>query len=110
MLRRFVMITLCAAALALMLAACVATPTPVTVIEKETVVVKEVTKEVVVTPTPVTMRPQVLRWSIEGINELVSIDPPKASDSQGILAVNMLFAGLVRLDGELRVTPDGATS
>ncbi|MGB4977949.1 MAG: peptide ABC transporter substrate-binding protein [Anaerolineae bacterium] len=121
MLRRFVMITLCAAALALMLAACGATPTPVTVIEKETVVVKEtvevvkevtkeVTKEVVVTPTPVTMRPQVLRWSIEGINELVSIDPPKASDSQGILAVNMLFAGLVRLDGELRVTPDGATS
>lgn len=119
MLRRFVIVVLCTVALALLLAACGATPTPVTVVQKETVVVKEtvevvkevtkeVTKEVVATPTPA--KPQTLRWSIEGINELTSIDPPKASDSQGILAVNMLFAGLVRLDGELRVTPDGAMS
>ena len=51
-----------------------------------------------------------LRWSIEGINELASIDPPKTSDSQGILAVNMLFGGLVRLDARLRVIPDNAAS
>ncbi len=119
--KRWVLVPLCLAALALLLAACGATPTPVTVIQEQTVVVKEtvevvkevtkeVVKEVIVTPTPAPLKPQVLRWSIEGINELASIDPPQASDSQGILAVNMLFAGLVRLDGELNVAPDGAVS
>ncbi len=59
--------------------------------------------------TPAAAMPT-LRWSIEGINELGSIDPPKASDSQGILAANMLFGGLVRLDDTLRVTADNAAS
>ncbi len=48
------------------------------------------------TAAPPAAETPTLRWSIEGINELASIDPPKASDSQGILAANMLFSGLVR--------------
>ncbi len=62
------------------------------------------------TTAPPTAETPTLRWSIEGINELASIDPPKASDSQGILAANMMFAGLVRLDDKLRITADNAAS
>lgn len=62
------------------------------------------------TAAPPAAETPTLRWSIEGINELASIDPPKASDSQGILAANMLFSGLVRLDGQLRVMADNAAS
>lgn len=49
---------------------------------------------------------QNLRWSIEGVNDLASLDPAKASDSQGFTVIGLLYGGLVRLDGDLRVVPD----
>ncbi|MCA9903283.1 MAG: peptide ABC transporter substrate-binding protein [Anaerolineae bacterium] len=51
-----------------------------------------------------------LRWSIEGINDLPSLDPAKASDSQGFTVIGLLYGGLVRLDGDLNVIPDLAES
>jgi ABC-type transport system substrate-binding protein len=51
-----------------------------------------------------------IRWSIEGINDLASLDPAKASDSQGFTVIGLLYGGLVRLDGDLRVVPDLAES
>ncbi|MBK8024720.1 MAG: hypothetical protein IPK19_25675 [Chloroflexi bacterium] len=51
-----------------------------------------------------------LRWSLEGINDLVSLDPAKASDSQGFTVIGLLYGGLVRLDGDLHVVPDIAES
>ncbi|MCC6616930.1 MAG: peptide ABC transporter substrate-binding protein [Anaerolineae bacterium] len=51
-----------------------------------------------------------LRWSIEGINDLASLDPAKASDSQGFTVIGLLYGGLVRLDGDLNVIPDLAES
>ncbi|MEZ4668211.1 MAG: peptide ABC transporter substrate-binding protein [Anaerolineae bacterium] len=51
-----------------------------------------------------------LRWSIEGINDLASLDPAKASDSQGFTVIGLLYGGLVRLNSELLVEPDLAES
>ena len=51
-----------------------------------------------------------INWSIEGISDVVSLDPAKASDSQGFTVVELLFAGLVRLDDNLLVVPDLAES
>lgn len=51
-----------------------------------------------------------LRWAIEGVNELPSIDPPNAGASQSVAVDNLVFAGLVRLDGDLKIQPDGAES
>jgi peptide/nickel transport system substrate-binding protein/oligopeptide transport system substrate-binding protein len=53
---------------------------------------------------------QTLAWSIEGVSDLVSLDPAKASDSQGFTVIGLLYGGLVRLDGQLRVVPDLAES
>lgn len=49
---------------------------------------------------------QTLNWSLEGVTDLASLDPAKASDSQGFTVVGLLYGGLVRLDGQLRVIPD----
>jgi oligopeptide transport system substrate-binding protein len=51
-----------------------------------------------------------LTWSIEGIPDLSSLDPAKASNSQDFAVVALLYGGLVRLDGDLRVIPDLAES
>lgn len=51
-----------------------------------------------------------LRWAIEGVNELPSIDPPNTGASQSVAVDNLVFGGLVRLDGNLLVQPDGAES
>ncbi|MFN8562883.1 MAG: ABC transporter substrate-binding protein [Anaerolineae bacterium] len=51
-----------------------------------------------------------LTWSIEGINDLPSLDPAKASDSQGFTVIGLIYGGLVRLDGDLLVVPDLAES
>jgi peptide/nickel transport system substrate-binding protein/oligopeptide transport system substrate-binding protein len=53
---------------------------------------------------------QTLTWSIEGVTDLVSLDPAKASDSQGFAVIGLLYGGLVRLDGQLHVVPDLAES
>jgi ABC-type oligopeptide transport system substrate-binding subunit len=51
-----------------------------------------------------------IRWSIEGINDFGSLDPAKAANSQEFTLINLLYGGLVRLDGELNVVPDLAES
>lgn len=51
-----------------------------------------------------------IRWSLEGISELPSIDPAKPGDSQAVTVISLVFGGLVRLDDKLQVQPDGAES
>ncbi|MBL8057932.1 MAG: peptide ABC transporter substrate-binding protein [Anaerolineales bacterium] len=53
---------------------------------------------------------QVLRWAIEGVNELPSIDPPTVGASQSVAVASLVFEGLVKLDGKLNVVPAGAES
>ena len=50
-----------------------------------------------------------LRWSLEGVSDLSSIDPAKPGDAPTITAINLIFAGLIRLDEKLEVQPDGAS-
>jgi oligopeptide transport system substrate-binding protein len=47
-----------------------------------------------------------IRWSLEGINDLVSLDPVKATDAQDFTTITQLYSGLVRLDPTLKVEPD----
>lgn len=49
-----------------------------------------------------------LRWSLEGITDLPEIDPAKPTNQQTVTVISLVYAGLVRLDSELRVQPDGA--
>lgn len=51
-----------------------------------------------------------LNWSLEGVSDLVSLDPATASDAQGFTAVGLLYGGLVRLTADLLVEPDLAES
>ena len=50
---------------------------------------------------PIQAQDTVIRWSIEGISDVVSLDPAKATDSQGFTVIGLLYAGLVRLDENL---------
>jgi peptide/nickel transport system substrate-binding protein/oligopeptide transport system substrate-binding protein len=50
-----------------------------------------------------------LRWSLEGVSDLSSIDPAKPGDAPTITAINLIFGGLIRLDEKLEVQPDGAS-
>ena len=52
----------------------------------------------------------VLRWSLEGINELPALDPPLAGASQSVGVISLVFEGLVRLDSKLNIAPAGAES
>lgn len=108
------------AALSLVLAAC-GTPTPAqptnapeatTAPATEAVAATEAPAptEAVAAPTEATAAGPVLRWSIEGVNELPSIDPPNAGASQSVAVINLIFEGLVKLDGNLNVVPAGAES
>jgi oligopeptide transport system substrate-binding protein len=51
-----------------------------------------------------------LRWAVEGVNELPSLDPPNANASQSVGVMSLVFEGLVRLDSNLKVVPAGAES
>jgi len=51
---------------------------------------------------------QKLIWSIEGVNELPGLDPANPQNAQSVLAINMIFGGLVKLDAQLNVVGDGA--
>lgn len=50
-----------------------------------------------------------LRWSIEGVSDLPSLDPAKPQDSQSVTVINLVFGGLIRLDDKLEIQPDGAS-
>lgn len=49
-----------------------------------------------------------LRWSIEGVRDIVRLDPARLADYQSNIAVNLIFGGLVRLNPDLAVVGDGA--
>ncbi len=52
----------------------------------------------------------VLRWGVEGVNELPALDPPLAGASQSVGVISLVFEGLVRLDSQLNIAPAGAES
>jgi len=60
--------------------------------------------------TPAPSSSGVLRWSLEGINELPALDPPLAGASQSVGVISLVFEGLVRLDSNLNIQPAGAES
>ena len=53
-------------------------------------------------------RPTVLRWGLVGLTDVPTLDPALASDPTSISLSSLIYGGLVRLDGRLRVRPDGA--
>ncbi|MEZ4617522.1 MAG: ABC transporter substrate-binding protein [Caldilineaceae bacterium] len=57
---------------------------------------------------PVGAGNQKLIWSVEGVNELPGLDPANPQNAQSVLAINLIFGGLVKLDAQLNVVPDGA--
>ena len=57
---------------------------------------------------PVGAASQKLLWSVEGVNELPGLDPANPQNAQSVLAINLIFGGLVKLDAQLNVVPDGA--
>ncbi|WP_129632070.1 peptide ABC transporter substrate-binding protein [Candidatus Oscillochloris fontis] len=60
-------------------------------------------------PPPAPLAPSgTLRWSIEGVNDITRLDPARVADYQTNIAINLVFAGLVRLDPNLAVVGDGA--
>ncbi len=80
-----------------------------TVVVPQTVVVRE-TAQPAATPPPAPVGNQVLIWSVDGVNELPGLDPANPQNAQSVLAINLIFGGLVKLDGQLNVVPDGAES
>lgn len=61
------------------------------------------------TPSAGTPPPDTLRWSLEGLSDLSSIDPAKPGDAPSIAVINNIFGGLVRLNARLEVDPEGAS-
>ncbi|HVU70993.1 MAG TPA: peptide ABC transporter substrate-binding protein [Ktedonobacteraceae bacterium] len=59
------------------------------------------------TTTPTTRQTLVL--PNVGTQDLDSLDPTQAQDANALLALNMLYSGLVRLDQQLNVIPDQAS-
>jgi peptide/nickel transport system substrate-binding protein/oligopeptide transport system substrate-binding protein len=57
-------------------------------------------------PQPARAAEGKLLWSVEGISELPTLDPAKATDSQSFLVIDFLYGKLVKLDKDLKVTPD----
>lgn len=52
---------------------------------------------------------QTLVFPNVGIQDLDSLDPTQDTDANSLLALNMIYSGLVRLDKDLNVIPDQAT-
>ncbi len=61
------------------------------------------------TPSP-TAGSDVLRWSIEGVADIESLDPPRASSTQQVAVDSLIFEGLVKLDSRFSIQPAGAAS
>lgn len=62
-------------------------------------------------PTPSARPPlqQVLVLPNVGIQDFDTLDPAQGADQNSLVAMNMLYSGLVRLDQKLNVVPDQAT-
>jgi oligopeptide transport system substrate-binding protein len=54
--------------------------------------------------------PDTLRWPVEGLTELTSLDPARPGDAPNNAVITLIYAGLVRLDPQLEVIPDGASA
>lgn len=50
----------------------------------------------------------VLQWGVVGESDVPTLDPALASDPLSLSLTSMIYGGLVRLDQQLRVQPDGA--
>ncbi len=50
-----------------------------------------------------------LRWSLEGISDLAVIDPARPGGLPSVTVLSLVFGGLVRLDEQMEVQPDGAS-
>ncbi|MBX0328201.1 peptide ABC transporter substrate-binding protein [Oscillochloris sp. ZM17-4] len=61
-------------------------------------------------PQPATPPSGTLRWSVEGVSDIIRLDPARLADYQSNIAVNLIFGGLVRLGPDLAVIGDGAES
>lgn len=61
-------------------------------------------------PTTVTAAapPDTLRWSLDGVTTLPSLDPARPQGIQSTTLINLVFSGLIRLDDRLEVLPDAA--
>lgn len=60
------------------------------------------------TAPPANAPADTLRWPVEGLSDLTSLDPAKPGDAPNNSVITLIFAGLVRLDTNLEVQPDGA--
>lgn len=49
-----------------------------------------------------------LRWSLDGVSDVTSLDPAHPADQQSNIVINLIFGGLIRIDQNLKVQPDGA--
>jgi oligopeptide transport system substrate-binding protein len=67
------------------------------------------TASTIVNGTATRTTKQTLVFPNVGIQDLDSLDPTQDSDSNSLLALNMIYSGLVRLDKDLNVIPDQAT-
>ncbi|GAB4118342.1 MAG: peptide ABC transporter substrate-binding protein [Roseiflexaceae bacterium] len=99
-----------AAALALLvilLSACgpLATPTPTPV---PPTVQPTTPPATLVLPTNATPA-DTLRWSLDGISNLEILDPARPGGLPSVTVLSLVFGGLVRLDDQMEVQPDGAS-
>jgi peptide/nickel transport system substrate-binding protein/oligopeptide transport system substrate-binding protein len=53
--------------------------------------------------------PDTLRWSLEGITEVQTLDPATAGDTASFTVLSLVYGGLVRFDEHLEIMPDGAS-
>jgi ABC-type oligopeptide transport system substrate-binding subunit len=61
-------------------------------------------------PAPTQHRQQILVWPNVGVTDLPQLDPALASDSNSAQAVGLIFSGLVKLNPQLQIVPDAASS
>lgn len=106
---------------ALILAACGGTPPAQPVLtavlpptaaagERATDVAPVATSASVPTSVGTTNAADMLRWPVEGLSDLTSLDPAKPGDAPNNTVINLIFAGLVRLNEKLEIQPDGAAA
>jgi ABC-type transport system substrate-binding protein len=50
-----------------------------------------------------------LRWSLDGISNLEILDPARPGGLPSVTVLSLVFGGLVRLDDQMEVQPDGAS-
>src|SRR5947209_15092515 len=59
-------------------------------------------------PSPTAVPSGILRWGVTGMSDVPTLDPALVSDPTSISLASLVYGGLVRLDAQLHVVPDGA--